>query len=146
MVNKKTGLVLDCSLTMAWCFEDEISAYAEKVLDSLIELTAWVPALWSIEVANALTVACRRKRLSRVKAIAFRESLNGLSIEVDNYFINKPIEIVFDVAMDTGLTTYDATYLELAIRKNLPIATLDKDLRIAAKKAGISLALPEISD
>jgi predicted nucleic acid-binding protein len=133
------ALVLDCSFTMAWCFEDETSERTEQVLDALTEITAWVPALWSVEVANSLIVAERKKRLTHIKAMAFREYLTALRIEVDNYLLKQPIEIILDLAKETGLTAYDATYLELAVRRNLPIATLDQDLKKAAKKLGIDI-------
>ena len=132
-------VILDCSLTMAWCFEDETTEYSEKILNTLATSHAWVPALWCIEVANVLLIAERKKRISHTKASAFQQYLNDLLIHVDDYLVKKPIEIILDLARETGLTAYDATYLELAIRKNLPLATLDKDLKNAAKQAGVPL-------
>ena len=139
MSSRKNSFVLDCSLAMAWCFEDETSDYSEQVLGSLIDSRAVVPALWSVEMANALLVAERRKRLSHIKSMAFREYLSGFIIDVDDYLFKKPIEIILDLAKETGLTAYDATYLELAIRKNLPVATLDKELKQASRKIGIEI-------
>ncbi|OGT41278.1 MAG: hypothetical protein A3F42_07310 [Gammaproteobacteria bacterium RIFCSPHIGHO2_12_FULL_37_34] len=131
--------ILDCSITMAWCFEDETSEYSEKILDALSENTAWVPALWSIEVANSLIVAERKKRISHIKAIAFKQHIDTFAIKIDDYLLTKPIELLLDLAKETGLTAYDATYLELAIRKNLPIATLDVELKKSSQKMGLSL-------
>lgn len=133
----KINLVLDCSLTMAWCFEDESSEYSEQVLDIVADRGAIVPALWCVEAANALTVAERRKRISHIKAVAFREYLNMLPIYVDDYLLRKPVEVILDLARETGLTAYDATYLELAIRQDLPLATLDKELKKVAEKTKI---------
>lgn len=138
----KNSFVLDCSLAMAWCFEDETSEYSEHVLDVAAQFNAWVPALWSVEVSNSLVVAERRKRLSHVKSMAFREYLGALMIEVDDYLLKKPIGIILDLAKETGLTAYDAAYLELAIRRSLPIATLDQELKSAAKKIGIEIYSP----
>ena len=133
------AFILDCSMTMAWCFEDETSEYSEKVLNALSELIAWVPTLWPIEVANSLIVATRKKRISYVRAVAFKQHLDALTIKVDDYLTSKPIELIFDLAKETGLTAYDATYLELAIRKNLPLATLDSELKKSAQKIGLLL-------
>ena len=131
--------VLDCSITLAWCFEDETSDYSEQILSSLSRAKAWVPALWTVEIANALIVAERKKRISHVKAIAFKQQLDLVPIKIDDYLLTKPIELILDIAKETGLTAYDATYLELALRKNLPISTLDKELKSAAQKVNISI-------
>ncbi len=138
-MNRRPSFVLDCSLAMAWCFDDETSDYSEEVLDTLANVTAVVPALWSVEVSNTLLMAERKKRIVHVKSIAFREYLTLLLIEVDDYLLKKPIEIILDVAKETGLTAYEATYLELAMRKNLPIATLDRELKSAAQKVGVPI-------
>lgn len=137
MVSK--AFVLDCSLTMTWCFEDETTDYSDLILNKLGDHYAIVPALWSVEVSNALLFAEKKKRISRTKALAFQYYLHDLNIEVDDYLIKKPIEIILELAHQNHLTAYDATYLELALRKNLPIATLDVDLKKAAKQADISL-------
>lgn len=135
----RNAFILDCSMTMAWCFEDETSEYSEKTLNALSESIAWVPALWPIEVANSLIIATRKKRISYVKAIAFKQHVDIFSISIDNYLISNPIELIFDLAKETGLTAYDAVYLELAIRKNLPLATLDSELKKSAQKIGLPL-------
>ncbi len=137
----KPTFVLDCSVTMAWCFEDESNNYTEKVLEAVSQSTALIPILWSVEVANCLFVAERKKRISHTKALAFRECLRDLFIVIDEYLIKQPVEIILDLARESGLTAYDAVYLELAIRKNLPLATLNKDLKQATKKMGIEIYL-----
>lgn len=136
---EKSAFVLDCSLTMAWCFEDETSAYSEQILDAIIEVKAWVPALWSVEVANVLMVAGRKKRLPHPKAMAFRTYLNTLPIEVDDFLLKKPIEVILDLTREMDLSAYDATYLELAMRRNLPIATLDRELKQAAQDLKVAI-------
>jgi predicted nucleic acid-binding protein len=142
-MQKKLDFVLDCSITLSWCFEDEKTHYAQSILYAMEKSRAIVPALWSIEVANVLTLAQRRKRISHTQAIAFREYLSMLAIEVDDYLLRKPVEILSDLATETGLTAYDATYLELALRKNLPLATLDGQLKQAAKQSGIPSYSPK---
>ena len=133
--------VLDCSVTMAWCFEDEVCNYSEKVLDRISKTFAITPALWSIEVVNVLLMAERRKRIPNSKSIAFIEFLNRLMIQVDDDLPHKPIFPLHD-ARETALTTYDVIYLELAVRKNLPLATLDRALIKAAKKIDIEIFEP----
>jgi predicted nucleic acid-binding protein len=130
--------ILDCSVAMAWCFEDEVTDYSEAVLERLKTNKAFVPVIWSLEVANVLLFAERKTRLSHAKTIAFMESLRHLPIVYD---INSQVAMstTFEIARETGLTIYDASYLELALRLQLPIATLDKALRKAAVKNNIKV-------
>lgn len=135
----KNSFILDCSVTMAWFFEDEVSDYSERVLEHVTHSTALVPAIWPVEVANALVVAERKKRISHIHAATFKENLNLLLIQVDDTLLHKPINTIFELAKETGLTAYDSAYLELAMRKMLPIATLDRDLKKAAEKLAVEL-------
>lgn len=130
--------ILDCSITMAWCFEDEVTEYSEVILEKLKNKNAFVPVIWSLEVANVLLFAERKSRLTHAKATAFIESLRHLPIIQD---VNSQVAMstTFEIARETGLTIYDASYLELALRLRLPIATLDKDLRKAALKSHVKL-------
>lgn len=138
----KPAFVLDASVALSWMFEDEKNAYAERILDSLAEKSAAVSDLWALEVANALMVAERRKRLT---AKASEECLLLLStLDIQSY--PTPMGAVFShlhrVARTHGLSVYDANYLYLAQHLRLPIATLDKQLRAAARHSNIPLAKP----
>lgn len=134
-----TDFVLDCSVTMAWCFEDEITEYSEDVFNSLKELKAIAPPLWSLEVANVLLFAQRKKRITKLTAIEFKDSLNLLPIQIDHNIGYRSLTSIMELAEETQLTIYDATYLELALHHDLPIATLDQDLKKTAKKLNIEL-------
>lgn len=132
-------LVLDCSMTMRWCFEDESDGAADAVLDALLEWTAWVPAIWPLEVANVLLVAERRHRLTPADSARFVELLAGLPITVDLTGQHLAHGRVLDLARRAVLSAYDASYLELAMRLGVPLATADDRLREAADASGVPL-------
>jgi predicted nucleic acid-binding protein len=132
-------LVLDCSVTMAWCFDDECDAYADAVLDALAEVEAWVPSLWPIEVANVLLVAERRERLTPADSTRFVELLGGLSIMVDDSAHERALGPVLSTGRELAISAYDATYLELAMRLGASVATRDDRLRAACVAHGIPL-------
>jgi len=133
-------VVLDASVVLAWCFPDESSSGAEKLLDLMADgAKAIVPAIWPFEVANALLTAERRKRLSMAQVTAALRTLTLLPIIVDEVQVESVFGDVLAVARQGQLTEYDAAYLELALREGLPLATLDDQLRRAARHAGISL-------
>jgi predicted nucleic acid-binding protein len=131
--------VLDCSVAMAWCFEDECDKYADAVLEALSGTEAVVPAIWPLEVANVLLVAERRKRLMKADTARFAELLGGLPIVVEWMNSESVLSRVLDNAREFRLSAYDAAYLELAMRQGLALATRDKALRAAAKKGGVRL-------
>ncbi len=130
-------LVIDCSVTMAWCFEDEGSELADTVLDHLADTEAWVPSLWAFEVANVLLVAERRGRLKPADSIRFVELLSGLPILIDDSTHGRALGPVLSTGRELGLSAYDATYLELAMRLGGVMATGDERLRAACRKSGI---------
>ena len=130
--------ILDCSIAMSWCFEDEITEYSEKVLESLTKAKAFVPAIWSLEVANVILFAEKKGRLTRAKATAFIESVRALPIIYDDN-MQVATSTTLEIARGTDLTIYDASYLELALRLRMPLATFDKDLRKAAQRNKIDL-------
>lgn len=127
--------VLDCSVTMAWCFEDEADHYSDGVLAALSGSSAVVPGLWPLEVANVLMVSERRGRLTREDAQRFLEHLASLPISVDP-IVPEAGELLA-VARAHRLSAYDAAYLHLAVRTHLPLATRDRTLRAAAKAARV---------
>ena len=133
------AFVLDCSVTMAWCFGDEATAAAFAVLDRLGSETAVVPPHWFLEVANVLTMAEKRKRMTAPATTEFLKLLSALDIEIDNVTADRTFPHVLPLCRKYSLTSYDAAYLELAIRRQLPLASLDTELRLGAKQAGIKV-------
>lgn len=141
-----TGFVLDYSITMRWLFLSEKASdqrYANRVLESLENVTAFVPSLWHLEVASVLLNAERRNEIEAGESEGFVCQLENLPIEVDTSTSMRVFGRTFGLARAYKLTSYDAAYLELAIREGLPLATLDKDLSKAAKKAGVFLYLKD---
>ena len=134
-----SGIVVDASVALAWCFPDEASEYADGVLIALKGQTIVVPAVWSLEIANALLVGERRKRLRQPEILRFVALLEGLLVLQDDQTVSESVSKVLPLARDYGLSAYDAAYLELAIREGLPLATLDDDLRLAARAASVAL-------
>lgn len=131
--------VLDCSVTMSWCFEDETSPATESILDMLADGFALVPSLWSLEVANVLLAAERRKRLTEAQSVRFVELLRSLPITIDEDTSSRAFRETMLLAREHGLSSYDAAYVELALREGLPLATRDIHLKRAARKCGIRL-------
>lgn len=129
--------VLDCSVALAWCFEDESSDYADKVLDCLEEQTALVPRLWHLEVLNVLVVGERRQRIQAPETQEFLELLQALDIQTDKHSPVIENDELLQLARMHQLSVYDATYLALALREKLPLATQDKRLRRVAEQLGI---------
>jgi predicted nucleic acid-binding protein len=132
-----SSVVLDASVALAWCFPDEASDYADTVLVALEGSTVVVPAVWALEVANVLLVGERRKRLKRPEIMRFVTLLEGLSILQDSQPVSDSVNKVLPLARDCNLSAYDAAYLELALRRGAPLATLDLNLRRAAKRVGV---------
>ena len=130
--------VLDCSVTMTWCFENEVDEYSDEVLDALDENTAVVPALWPVEVVNVLTVAERQRRLTRADSTRFLQFLSDLPLVVDDPLALRHQGMLLALAREHRLSGYDAAYLHLATRERLPLATRDLALRAAAKVAGVA--------
>ena len=133
------SLVVDCSVTMAWCFEDECDDLADAVLDRLADGEAWVPSLWPLEVANVLVAAERRRRLTAADSARFVELLMGLPIVVDDRSHERALSQVLAAARQLGISVYDASYLELAMRLGATLATRDTQLSAAATTAGVTL-------
>jgi predicted nucleic acid-binding protein len=131
------SFVLDASVALAWCFEDEASVEAIEVLERLKEGTAVVPALWFLEVGNALLNAERRGRLTPTESTTFLELLRQLPIRVEEISPRQFWEEILVLARAYHLSTYDAAYLTIAMRTGLPLATLDRSSRQAAAACGI---------
>ncbi|MCS6937867.1 MAG: type II toxin-antitoxin system VapC family toxin [Roseiflexaceae bacterium] len=131
--------VLDASVALAWCFEDESSDLADLALDRLAQTSALVPAIWSLEIGNALLGAERRGRLSQAESSRFLTLIRALPIEIEAVSAPRMLNDVVTLAREQGLSTYDAAYLETAMRNGLPLATLDTALWRAAERCGVSL-------
>ena len=130
------AFVLDASITACWAFEDEEHPDANLALERMRAEEAVVPCLWWFEVRNILVVNERRRRITESDTAAFLLNLSRLRLRVDRL----PEEnTVFRLARMHRLSVYDATYLELAQREALPLATLDTDLRTAATSEGVAI-------
>ncbi|MBC2694117.1 MAG: type II toxin-antitoxin system VapC family toxin [Desulfobacteraceae bacterium] len=117
------NFVVDNSVVMTWCFKDEANQYADSILDSLEQFTAIVPSIWPLEVGNVLLVAERKKRLSEADNTRFIALLSELPITVEQEPAERMIGEIFVLAREHKLSTYDASYLDLAMKKGIPIAT-----------------------
>ena len=133
------NLVLDASMALAWCFEDEGGDYALQVLDSLRTEEAVVPTLWMLEVSNGLLVAERRDRIDSATVTKFTRLLLSLPVAVDPAERGRAFGETRRLARAHGLTLYDAAYLELGVRMGVPLATLDGALAAAAETEGVPL-------
>jgi len=133
------SLVLDSSATLAWIYSDETTDPIRRLFDAVADEGAVVPALWRLEIANSLTVAVRRGRIDANFRRAVLSDLALLDITADDHTDVHAWGETLSVADRFQLTVYDAAYLELAQRRNLPLATLDRELRVAAKSLGLHL-------
>jgi predicted nucleic acid-binding protein len=131
------GIVIDASVALAWCFPDEASDYADSVLLAVESQTVIVPAIWAAEITNALLVGERRKRIRRPEVQRFVELLKGLNIVEDAQSVADAVRNIFPLAQNYSLSAYDGAYLDVAVRRDIPLATLDGDLKKAALAAGI---------
>lgn len=131
--------VLDCSMTMSWIFPEDATERTSAIRDSLAEAFAIVPALWSLEVGNVLCQAARRGKIAQADWIRVQEDLACLPIEVDSGTPGLVRDQILPLACRWGLSVYDASYLELALRFALPLATLSKELTRACHSAGVSV-------
>lgn len=133
-----TLFVLDCSITMSWCFKDETNIDAHKILLALKNKKALVPCVWTLEVLNSLKVAQNKKRITQAKTNHFITLLQSLPIEIDNNYKYLKNNLILDLMNKHNLTAYDASYLELAIRYSTPLISFDKELCEAARKEKIT--------
>ena len=133
------SFVLDCSVTMAWCFEDERTAATDALLERVIADGAQAPALWPVAVCNVPLSAVKRKRIPADAVSVVAQRIAALPITVDAASADIVWSNTLQLAQRYALTSYDACYLELAQRKALPLATLDAGLRKAAVAAGVAV-------
>ncbi len=134
------NFVLDNSVAMCWFFGDgkpQELLYARNVLGAMAEASAVVPVTWGLEVSNVIARAEAKGLVTEARSEAFLEMLQGIDIEVDKATFLHALSDTLQLARRFRLSAYDASYLELALREGLPLATLDEDLQKAAKKAGV---------
>ena len=132
-------LVLDSSATLAWIYGDETTEAIRRVFDAIAENGAVVPALWRLEVANSLRTAVRKRRIEPDFRRAALADLALLDITTDQQTDSYAWTETLNLTDAFRITVYDAAYLELARRRNLPLATLDQELRTAAAAIGVVL-------
>jgi predicted nucleic acid-binding protein len=131
--------VVDSSVTLTWCFADERTPATVALLDRVTDSGAFAPSLWPLEVLNALLMAEKRKRIDAIKRHELIGLLQTLPVTIDPQTVAQAWIVTDRLAGQYGLTVYDASYLELAQRLSLPLATLDEQLCAAALAIGVPL-------
>jgi predicted nucleic acid-binding protein len=132
-------IVLDASVALVWCFADEASTLATRVLEALTENDYLVPAIWPLEIANSVLIGERRGRLSHAQGAAFLAQLYDLPVRIEAPPSTRDLDALLSFARRHELAVCDASYLELAARAGACLATLDARLAAAATRAGVPL-------
>lgn len=129
--------VVDNSVVIGWCFQSQAMEYSDKVLDMLSDETAHVPGLWVLEFSNILRKSLKAGKIDEARAAQLVDMVGSLPLSIDH----APVTVADNLRLATkyGLTSYDAAYLELAMRMRMPIAASDGALREAAVRAGVGL-------
>jgi predicted nucleic acid-binding protein len=133
------SFVLDSSVTLAWIYSEETTPQIQELLARVKSKGAWVPNLWKLEVANILEMGVRRQRYDRGIRDRTLADLSQLVIRIDSETDRRAWGATLQLAEAHRLTMYDAAYLELAVRRRLPLATLDRELRRAAGECQVAL-------
>jgi predicted nucleic acid-binding protein len=132
-------IIVDASIALAWIYPDERDEIAERALDAVVLYGGLVPTIWHLEVANSLAQGVRRRRLTAPQRDLALVDFARFNIEIDPDTSRQAWSVTLPLAERFVLTGYDAAYLELALRRRLPLATLDRDLRRAARESGVEL-------
>ena len=135
---RSTDFVLDASLALAWCFETETDPFTDAVLDSFVNHTALVPGIWPLEICNALVVAERRNLLDQASSMRFLNLLHQLPVTIEQESPSRMFGEILLLAREQELSTYDASYLDLAMRSGLPLASRENALIQAADRCGVN--------
>ncbi|WP_201776042.1 type II toxin-antitoxin system VapC family toxin [Devosia geojensis] len=130
-------IVVDSSLVMTWYLEDEVTPATERIFDQVTRDGAVVPSLWRLEIANAFRTAIRKNRMTSRYRDESLADLQLLDIVVRDDTHERAWTEILALSDRHGLTPYDASYLELALRERLPLASLDKALLAAARAEGL---------
>jgi predicted nucleic acid-binding protein len=139
---QREAFILDASVALAWCFSDEADPYADAIAKKFPAIDAVVPSLWHLEVANVFLVGERKERCEQADTTTWTAYLASLPITLDEQTSGRAFSDILNLARTHNLSVYDAAYLELALRRRLPLATLDTPLRTAATAAGVTLYAP----
>lgn len=140
-----TRCVLDASVALAWVFADEFSSYADAVAALVLRNQAIAPIIWPLEMANAMLTAVRRGRFPESRVPSAIDALRPLPVRVDQDASPMALaEAASVLGVTHRLSAYDASYLELAVRRGLPLATLDERLKRAAGTAGVAAFQPSL--
>ena len=134
---KPPSFVLDASVALAWSFESESDPFTDAVLDRLADRTAVVPTVWPLEIGNALVVAERRRLLDQASSTRFLNLLHQLPITIEQESPSRMFGEILLLAREQQLSTYDASYLDLAMRSGLPLASRNSALIQAAERCGV---------
>lgn len=137
--------VLDCSVAISWCLVDENNPIANAILAMMLDAEAFVPGIWSLEIANVLLVAERRNRMTQEQSEEAIALLQSLLIQIDTATDANALGATLAIGRQEGLAAYDAAYLELALRLGLPLATIDTRLAKAATRCGVELVVADTS-
>jgi predicted nucleic acid-binding protein len=138
-----TLCALDASVALAWSFKDEVSPYAAFIVRSVKNARAVAPIIWPLEVNNALISRVRRGKVDELIAYRIRNTLGRLPVDIDSEIAIASLGLrILRLGIDHGLSAYDASYLELAMRRGIPLATQDERLMRAAGAAGIDILQP----
>lgn len=132
-------VVVDPSIALTWCFEDEASPETDVLFERVRDDGAVVPGLWYLELGNVLLQAEKRGRITTGDLATRLELIGELPISVDQETTGRAWREILALARTERLTTYDAAYLELAIRRGVPLLTRDSDLAGAGKRLGIAV-------
>jgi predicted nucleic acid-binding protein len=132
------AFVLDASIVLAWFLPDESSPAADTLLERMQQEDVFAPAIWPLEIANALLVAERRKRISTVERLEFLEHLAALPVLLDRPHTADDLPALSEVGREHSLSIYDACYLQLAQSRRIALATFDRELRAASARMGVS--------
>ena len=135
----KATWVLDSSVALTWCFTDEATPATSALLDRIKIDAAVVPSLWYLEITNVLALAERKGRLLPDKLVEFSELVSRLNLDIDLQSPLQALDRLLPLCRLHKITSYDALYLDLAVREQLPLASLDRSLRSAASAVGIRL-------
>lgn len=131
--------VIDSSVALSWCFEDEASPETDRLFERVRDDGAIVPGLWHLEVANVLLQAEKRGRITAGDVATRLDLIAELPISVDHETTSRAWREILTLARAEGLTSYDAAYLEIAVRRGLPLLTRDHELARAARRCGIAV-------
>ncbi len=131
--------VVDNSVILSWVFKDENTKKSQELLNKLLKQNAYVPSLWPYELSNALFIAEKNGRIKEADSVSFISSLKDLSLFVENNSYDNITKDILAISREHKITVYDASYIELALRKNLDMASFDKKLNAVCRKIGIKI-------